>query len=222
MLSTGITKTIYVETGTRKSILEHMVKIEAALNLEREQYKDNPVHWKRNDFADIDNKVLCHWAEEHNAHVRWVYQRFSDQIPKGQKRERITPKQAQEFWHSLTFIHVPIERWTGDYYFSQMEEAYEAMRGRENEFGFSMRTDPLTPEQCESVFSLFAQWMDRHDYRIAVPNDCDHIRNSYYGEYEWCATCGAIDEDHLIHQCATCDKEGCDLLTQFDREGNIL
>lgn len=222
-LSTGLSRTIRVRPGLRQQILDHVARVESVLKLEREQYRDNPPHWsmRSKDFSEVDDKTLCAEVELHNSFVRAVYRQFSEPPKRGAQAEKITPAQAREFWHGLEILHVAPERWTRDFYVSRMEFVYEGLRGRPSEEFEIGKVPPLTPEQCDTVINLFAQWLDKGDCRVAVPVGCDHIATSDDGGYDWCSTCGAVDESDFHDKCASCPVKGCDLRSNFDKNGDL-
>lgn len=195
--SSGLTKPISVPKGTKKSIIEHIESVEKTLGLQRTKYESNPVHWDsfKRDFSKIEDKLLCETVRHHNLWVMDWYANFEHWAKhpfKIGKAERITPKDAQEFWHGFQTLSVPTSKWTADYYRSRMESLYEVMRGRESE-GVSFDEKPLTPKQAASVIGIFDQYLDPADLRLDVPNGHDYLASPYDGGYEWCEKCGAVD-----------------------------
>lgn len=221
----GLSKPLRAPVGTLASIHEHIAEVEQKLKLKREKYKDNPVRWEyfgRFKNADVDNKTLCAEVEKHNRWVRWLYDRMAhwQKNPvKGKKGEAITVKAAEEFWHALEFLTVPIERWDEEYYRARMEHAYEVMRGRKSE-GEKFDAKILTPKQAGAVILLFSQWLDTHDIRLDVPNGLDELRASWDGGYSWSMTCGAIAEEDEDDHARKCRKKDCDVrhAVRDDRE----
>lgn len=214
--STGLSKPLMVPKGTLGNIMAHVESVEIALGLEREQYRDNPVHWNTRGFPsdDLDDKLLCETVEEHNRWVRWLYDRFAEWAEKPvENGETITPEDAAKFWHGLKQLTVPARRWTGDYYRARMETFYEVMRGRPTE-GITWGTAKLTPKQAGAVIWLFSDLLDPQDLRLEVPKGCDHLASSYYGEYDWCERCGAV----LPEYAENCRKRGCPVQAEWCEE----
>lgn len=212
--STGLAKTIYAPKGTKAAIDEHVKWIEGTLNLEREQYLDNPVHWNsRNRFDGIADDVLCAAVKEHNAWVRKMYERFgewSKATPK-KPREAITARDAKKFWHVLETLDVPLDRWNMDYYRDRMAHLYDVMRGQESE-GVTFGEKALTPRQAAEVINIFSTYIDEWDLRLDVPKDRDYLASSYDGGYSWCYKCfRPIAEDDL-----DCKKRGCPIMSERD------
>lgn len=205
--SAGLSKPITVPKGTLASVIRHVENIEDRLGLEREQYQNNPVHWAWRGWPaeDLDDKVLCEGAEEHNSWVRWFYDRLAywSKNPPADG-EIITPDDAKTFWHGLQTLTVPPRRWTGDYYSDRMKAIYEVMRGRPDE-GMTFDEDALTAKQAGAVIRLFEQYLDPSDMRLEVPKGCDYLASSYYGEYDWCTKCGAV----LPETANACRERAC-------------
>ncbi len=216
-MSTGLSKTVRVPIGTLATMQNHVAEVEATLGIVTTQYLDNPPRWDcfKMDFTDVDDEVLCQTVEDHNRIVRWFYDRLTkcSENPTA-VGEDLTPEQAATFWHGLSEIRVPVERWDNDYYRARMEAAYEVMRGRESE-GMTFDSDALTVEQANAVILLFSQWLDRGDIRLEVPNGHDYLASSYSGEYDWCEQCGAIDESDVEDRIANCSCETCPIRAQF-------
>lgn len=189
--SQGLARPVVVPYGTLDLCVSHVEEVEATLGLERERYKDNPVHWdSRRRFKDIDDKTLCEAVERHNEWVRrfyWDLDRWAKEpLPEG---EKLMPQDAQRFWHGLETLRVPPERWTGDYYRARMDELYEVMRGR-GAAGMSFDAKKLTEKQAAAVIRIFDQYLDPGDYRLDVPHGHDYLASSYDGGYDWCEVCG--------------------------------
>lgn len=219
--STGLSKPLKVPKGTLASITSLVEEVERLLKLEREQYMDNPPHWtsKSKRFDGLDDKLVCEMVSRHNRWVRSLYERFGKWTKQPVKDgELITPEQAASFWHGLELLSVDPERWTADYYREQMERLYEVIRGRETDGVSFNAKKPLTTEQADAVIMLFAEFLDTHDIRLAVPVGCDHLASSQDGEYHWSSTCGAISEDDVEHHAKKCRKKGCDVKEQFSNE----
>lgn len=205
--SQGLSRPIVAPNGTLASIIAHVDDIEGRLKLEREQYNENPIHWKSHGWpsADMKDEDLCRGVEEHNRWVRWFYDRLAGWAAKPvEGGEEITPDQAKAFWHGLEILRVPTKRWTGDYYRARMEELYEVMRGRLTA-GITFDVAKLSPKQAGAVIRLFEDFLDPQDLRLEVPKGCDHLASSYYGEYDWCERCGAV----LPEYSESCRKRGC-------------
>lgn len=218
--STGLAKSITAPRGTKAAIQEHVKWIERTLNLERERYLKNPIHWSYRtkeapyiDFPDIDSDDLCNAVTKHNEWVRRMYENFAEWAetpPKG-KVERISPQNAKKFWHAFELLEVPLDRWNRDYYRNRMEHLYEVMRGRESE-GVTFDEKALTPRQAAQVINIFSTYVDDFDLRLDCPKDRDYLASSYDGGYSWCDKCGcAIAEDDV-----SCTKRGCPL--RLERE----
>lgn len=209
--SLGLKDAVTVPKGTLAGAIRHVEQIEETLGLKRSQFRDNPVHWDRYDphwragFPDVEDDEICRTVSNHN---RWV-RRFYDNLAKWAKEpvtdgEVMTPEDAQQFWHGLQILSVRPERWTRHYYRERMEHYYEVMRGRPSE-GVTFGVPKLTPKQAGAVIWLLSDLLDREDIRLEVPKGCDHLASSYDGEYEWCARCGAVENDYAEN----CRKRGC-------------
>lgn len=233
--SSGLSKPLTVPKGTKKSYIQHVEHVEKALGLERTKYKDNPIHWDsfKRDFSKIDDEVLCETVGEHNSWVTDCWEAFSHwskhpftagkghqaegrdrAYPIGWKSEKITPEDAQLFWHGFEMLKVPAEKWTRQYYVARMEHLYEVMRGRESE-GTSFDVKALTPEQAAAVIRIFDQYLDSHDMRLDVPKGYDYLASSYDGGYLWCEKCGAVAPDDGY----SCRKRKCPIRAEYG-DGN--
>lgn len=231
VFAAGLAKPIRCPKGTLADIMKHVADVEAKHGVKPETYNGR-VRWchfaLREAIAALSDKDACRLADEHNAWVRWIYDRFtvwSEKPITGKGSEKITPAAAKKFWYALTMIDVPAERWTGDYYRARMDAAYEAMRGRGGRGGgegFTFDAEPLSEKQAAAVMILFSQWLDTHDIRLDVPNGHDCLKASCDGGYEWCADCGAIDEDDFHNMLLSCKKRGCDLKKQHPEELQYL
>lgn len=204
--SAGLSRPLHCPTGTLASILKHVAEIERRLGIE--PGKDG-WHWSPRDKALAaveDDKYFCETVEQHNAWVRRLYEQFGEWGRKPVKGgDRITPKEAQTFWHALTELYVDPHRWTGDYYRARMESLYEVMRGRPSE-GISFDATALTPEQASNVIRLFERYLDTEDLRLECPVGHDYLASSSDGGYSWCSKHGAIAEDDLgEHSRKRCD-----------------
>ncbi len=205
----GLSGPISVPKGTVAKAMNQIAETERLLGLETEQYEKNPPHWKSSTPSEeIDDKIACKTADEHNRWVRWFYGRLGEWSKSPVKDgEKLTPEIAAKFWHGLQMVQVPPERWTGEYYRGRMDYLYEVMRGRESE-GATFDAKPLTREQADSVISLFSEYLDTHDMRLAVPVGYDCLRASYDGGYSWCEKCGAIAEEDVEDKIDNCRKRG--------------
>jgi hypothetical protein len=188
--SSGLAKAMWVPLGTRVSIQDHIEMVESVLGLQAEQYGTNPKHWARSDFADISDDVLCETVSLHN---RWVRKLWVD-LGKWSKApvaagEELTPLNAQEFWHGLQLLTVPVQRWSKSYYTERMEVLFEVMRGREAEGITFNAKKALTSVQAGSVVELFSEFLDGDDIRLAAPYKRDFLASSYDGGYSWCDQC---------------------------------
>ncbi|MBB3297832.1 MULTISPECIES: hypothetical protein [unclassified Rhizobium] len=205
--SQGLSRSVMAPKGTKASVIAHVEDIERRLKLEREQYRDNQVHWKSHGWpsSDLKDDDLCKGVEDHNRWVHWFYDRLEewakDPVTNG---EEITPDDAKAFWHGLKTLTVHPSRWNGDYYRARMEELYEVMRGRPTA-GISFDAAKLSPKQAGAVIHLFEGFLDPQDLRLEVPRGCDHLASSYWGEYDWCERCGAV----LPEYSENCRKRGC-------------
>ena len=202
---TGIPKSIRVPVGTKKELFDHIEKVEATLGIKREKYQYNPEHWVTTDYATIDDDILCRTADEHNRYVRWFYYKLKEWSEKQVKsREWLTIKDFNKILPGLSFITVLPERWTADYYRSQMNVMYEVMRGREDN-GVCFDEKPLTVKQAAQVVILFSEYLDTHDIRLDVPSGEDTLMSGSDGEYEWCEKCGPVTYEHAQE----CKKRKC-------------
>lgn len=194
--SPGLKKTINVPKGTFARMMDHVAKTEQILGIERETYMGR-VRWNHwpliKKMDSLTKELLCSTVEEHNATVRWFYELCEGATAPTKKTERLSPKKASQFWLGLGLLELPVEKWSAEYYRSMMEAVYECLRGRESE-GMVPDCEPMTPKQAEQVISLFSQWLDHSDIRLAVKKNDDCLSSSNNGEYEWCAGCGAVDE----------------------------
>lgn len=231
-----LAKTLTVPAGTKTQALDHVNEVQRLLNLELEPpYKGNleaygdlyPSHWdtwKRNErWEKLDDKLLCDTVEQHNRWVRSMYENFGQYAEKPfvatphVGTEELTPADAREFWHGLTVLEVPVERWTRDYYRARMEALYEVMRGRPEE-GMDFDAHPLSQQQAAAVIRLFEQYVDGHDLRLDVVqqpgrgfNGLDLLASSYDGGYAYCDGCfKAIDPDSI----GDCKRRKCPLMLE--------
>lgn len=214
--SQGLSRTITVPKGTLSAIIAHVADIESRLKLEREQYNDNPVHWKWHGWPspELKDDILCRDVEDHNRWVHWLYDCIAEWANNPvENGEDITPEGAKSFWHGLQTLTVPTNRWTGDYYRARMEELYKVMRGRPTA-GISFDVAKLSPKQAGAVIRLFEDFLDPQDLRLEVPKGCDHLASSYYGEYDWCERCGAV----LPEYAESCRKRGCPVQSEWCEE----
>lgn len=233
-----LAKTLTVPKGTKAEAIAHVEEVERTLNLKRvPPYKGNikaygplyPADWDyRRDWSGIEDKLLCETVEKHNAWVRWIYDRFAEWSKTPFKptlwvkeTEKLTPRDARKFWHGLTLLDVPPERWTRDYYRARMEAIYQSMRGTETE-GRSFDAKALTEQQAGAVLNLFSEFLDNHDLRLDVVqrpgrgfNGLDRLASSYDGGYDWCEKCfKPIDPDCI----GECRRRGCPLRRELDRD----
>jgi hypothetical protein len=228
LFASGLAKPLYCPPETLAGIREHIRSVEATLCLETEQYLENPPHWKRNNFEEIEDEVLCETVREHNDWVRYLHGKFGEWAkasPEG--AEVISVEDAKTFWHALTPLEASPERWTRDYYRNRMEHLYEVMRGRDNE-GVSLdKVKPLTQQQSAAVIGLFAPYLDTYDLRVDVPeypgrgfNGMDYLASSYDGGYDWCSgdhgtgCFKAIHGDHV----GECRKKNCPLRAEREED----
>lgn len=209
-MSTGLRHSLFAPPGTLQSIWTHAEVIEAALQLQRAQYHDNPVHWNpwQRNFQQFSAEYLCRHVHEHNQWVMRMWELFEkwDTCPVD-GGEEITPEESQRFWFVFERFSVPVEKWTKEYYEERMQVLYEVMRGRETE-GITFGTQKLTPRQAAAVIRLFAEFLDADDIRLDVPWGEDYLTSSYYGGYEWCDSCYKPMNDNGR---ARCRRKRCPL-----------
>lgn len=208
----GLSQTITVPSGTKEMIAKHVSYVEESLGLKKIEAPDgNSAYWDcpPNKFKsiEIDDKILCSVVETHNIWVRQLYEYFEKwvQNPPGGNTEQLTPDDAKTFWHALTILDVPPERWSRNYYKSRMEHFYEVLRGREDE-GVEIGCKPLTTKQANAVIWLFS-FLDKHDIRLEVPKGGDELRSADDGGYDWCEKCGAVYPEDA----GACSKRKCPL-----------
>lgn len=200
LFSSGLAKPITAPKGTLAKMRTHVAYIEEALGL------DGAEGWRFPKYEDVEDKVLCEKALDHNCWVEWVWDRFEAwfrEAPRGET-ETITPEDAATIGHALQPINPPVERWDRRYYRNRMEHLFEVMRGRGSE-GVSFDEKALTPKQAGAVISLFSFYLDSDDIQLEVPKGADKLASSYDGEYEWCEKCGAVWPDDA----GDCRKRGC-------------
>lgn len=222
-LSTGLKHAVTVPAGWFERAMLHARQVENRLHIERDT---DTGQWKRTKFEGVPDDVLCGTAEMHNAWVRHVYDELATYAvspPQGAV-EVVTPEKARELWPALHFIDVPPERWTANYYKGRMEVLFEVMTEGECN-GISFDVETLTPEQAGMVVLLFAEFLDTHDIRLAVPRGYDFLARSDTGEYDWCEKHGeAIYVDDSCSEVATCDVSDCPLVMEYQEllvEGEI-
>lgn len=125
--------------------------------------------------------------------------------------DTLTPEDAATFWHGLTEITVPAERWTREAYVDRMNHVYEVLRGNEHE-GVTFDGKALSSKQAAAVIRVFSEYLDGHDCRLDVPNGYDYLASSYDGGYDWCEDCGPCHPDDR----SSCRKKACPLLAEDD------
>src|ERR1017187_4718801 len=244
--STGLTKAMTVPKGTRARILDDIRVIEETLGLTRtptytpEGEKQRPGwHWDKVSEAifatagpEIDSKLPQWWladrermawqVREHNSFVQRLYSELGEwnkKKPVG-KCEKITPKQAEEFWGGLAEIELPRKLWTEDYFRDHMGHLFLVLTKGESR-GVSLDCKPFSLEQAGALILLFEDALDEwgYDLRFAVPLDEDlnpfcFLATSNDGGYDWCSKCGPILTDDFHARCEKCPnvKTGkCDL-----------
>ncbi len=211
--SMGFNRNLHCPKGTLAAIRAHIAEVEEILDLKvvppgegniRAYGRSCGGHWDSFDPAyragwpDVEDELLCETIREHNEWVRWMYDRTAEwakaeATPDG---DTITPEIGATFWHALSMLEVPVNRWTGDYYRNRMEHLYEVMRGRESA-GVKFDAKALTPEQASSVIRLFENFLDPDDLRLECPVGHDYLASSSDGGYTWCSKHGAIAEEDL-------------------------
>lgn len=211
VLSQGLATELNVREGHYQDILKRIAIVEAALGLVAEQYKDNPPHWKHTKFENVSDAVLCNEALAHNAWVRRVYNYWASE-PTGP--EILTPEMAQGFWHALSFIRVPVARWTTDYYQHQMERLFDVMVKGERD-GITFDNGVLTPQQAAQIILLFSEFIDCRQVDLIVPAGYDFLTTT--DGCEWCY----IHGEHRLHESGcdeieTCQESECGFV--LDRE----
>lgn len=217
--STGLAKPIRVPKGTTERCVAHVAKVEQTLGFE---VIDNPPRWKLTTPKDgVSDEVLCETARHHNAWIRHLYkdiEKWSKTILRGPDSERMTPKDAAQFWRGLQDIQVPPERWTADYYRNRMEHIYEVLRGNASEGVTFNAKKALTPKQAAAVILLFSEYLDKNDLRLDVPNGHDQLKSSDDGGYSWCDKCGPIDEYDIGDRVAHCRRKECPIREEYGHE----
>lgn len=230
-MSLGLKSPLSVPKGTKSACIAHVEEVEKILGLRRIKYLDNLMHWSQYDFSNIESKVLCETVSRHNQWVRKCYDDFAwwsknpfkkgmghqaegpdGAYPIGWKSEKITPVEAQVFWHGFQMFEVPIEKWTREFYTAKMEHLYEVMRGHDSQ-GVSFNEKALTPRQAAAVVNLFGTYLDSHDCRLDVPKGRDYLASPWNGGYDWCEKCGAVCPDDANQ----CSKRKCPI--REEREG---
>lgn len=219
--SMGLTRWMWVPKGTLATVINHIKSVENTLG-----FVSQPVgtegksrSWRSTSPKDgISDEVYCHTVEGHNLFIRWFYDllaQCSDKPPARANAERLTKREAQKFWHGLQMLSVPPSRWTRDYYRNRMDHLYEVMRGNQSE-GVTFDAEKLKPKQAAAVVRLFAEFLDKHDLRLDVPNGHDLLKSSYDGGYTWCDKCGPIDEYDLSEQAnGGCRRKKCPIRDEF-------
>jgi|SRR6185437_11061859 len=95
--SKGLAKPILVPKGTLAALQEHVARVEKALGLKVEKYRDNPAHWRdTTPTTDISDEDFCKLVEEHNRWVRWVYNWFGEWSEATRKKQ--APKDGWGRW----------------------------------------------------------------------------------------------------------------------------
>lgn len=183
---------------------------------------------------DVTDKSLCDVARAHNRWVSWLDAMFvewakatPDNPPRGvwaaslapddpplfngdnwgrpmPPPDTITPDEARSFWHGVTPIPVPPQRWTRSYYRDRMDLAYEVMRGHERD-GTVLGAKRLSTSQASAVVRLFAAWLDCYDLALDVPRGRDYLATSFDGGYDYCEQCGPVVSDDADH----CRAKAC-------------
>ena len=238
-----LSKPLTVPAGTKAKALSHVNEVERILGLKQvhpgdgniEAYGTNyPAHWDYfgRDFSEIDEDLLCKTVEDHNAWVRFMYERFEEWaktpfVPTAniKESEELTPEDAREFWHGFETITLDPKFWNRDYYRARMESLYEVMRGRDSEGASWDGNKPLTQQQAGNVIRLFEQFLDPDDMQLEVVqspgrgfNGQDRLASSYDGGYTWCS---GDDPKHqgcfkpIDYDCiGECRRKNCPLLAE--------
>lgn len=213
--SAGLSVPLHVPVGTYKRMMTHVANTEAVLGIEREEY-NGEIRWNRwplvKKASEISDELYCETVEKHNETVRWLYSKLQESsgTVASKTTEELTPEMAKDFWLGLEQLDVPTGRWSKEYYQSRMEAIYECLRGRESE-GMAFDSEALSPRQAADVIVMFSQWLDRGDIRLDLKKGEDQLSSSYWGEYEWCSGCGAVDASQITwDEEADCYDDLCD------------
>ena len=181
-----------------------------------------PQWWLDDRARDAKIERMASRVREHNSFVRRLYEElgeWSKKKPSG-KCEKITPKQAQEFWGGLAEIELPRSLWPEEHFRDHMEHLFEVLtKGKSR--GTCLDCKPLDLEQAGALIMLFEDALDEwgYDLRFSVPLDenlkpYDFLATSNDGGYDWCSKCGPILESDFHARCEKCPhaKKGkCDL-----------
>lgn len=214
-LAVSVASPMRVPEGTIARIEEQIAATEQALGFEREKYRDNPERWMSHNVSrDIDDRKACEAVAKHNQFVVWLFRRMEawGKSPPDKDAEVLTVERSAELFPFLVQIRLSPDRWSGDFYQERMDEFYEVMRGRATN-GISFGAKSLTPQQADAVVTLFAEHLDLHDIRLAVPKGRDYLARSDDGGYSWCEKCCAA-----IAECdiGSCGKRRCPLAEDID------
>ncbi|MCB1714250.1 MAG: hypothetical protein KDK05_03850 [Candidatus Competibacteraceae bacterium] len=209
-LSQGISKAIQVPIGTCEEIRQHVDEVTASGGLKVIQYKNNPPHWDRyTPSTEVPNEIASNIVINHNRFVRWLYYGLAEWSKNPPKEcEELTPEFAASIWYGLSTLELPVERWSSDYYQTEMQKLFNVMTTGECD-GIAWTTDKLTRQQAIDVVHLFESYLDRHDIRLEMPIGRDYFTD----EYVWCENCGIVadedswwDSDRDAAICAHCDS----------------
>lgn len=195
MFQTSLKNPMKVQIGTCEKIREHVEHITEECGLKIEQFEDNSPHWERYEPSDsVDDKTASNLVRQHNGWVEWLYGRLAEWSKNPPKEyEEMTPEFAETVWHGFSKLHLPVERWSADYYQEEMQRLFDVMRGEDDD-EIIWNGDPLTPRQAAEVINLFDMYLDKHDVRLELPQGWDdQLLNA--DEYAWCPEHGAIPVD---------------------------
>lgn len=158
--STGLARPVHAPPGTLEAIFDHIGEVERVFGFEAIRYRDNTPMWRNTAIpADIPNEVACRVVSEHNAWVRQLWHDLSKWFHQPPDPfEVITPEDAQRFWHCLSMLEVPPERWTMEHRAEELGRLVEAMATGERD-GVFYDAEPITRPQAEAVAMLLGGHM---------------------------------------------------------------
>lgn len=211
--SDSLLQDLVVPTGTVKRVRDHICKTAEALQIK--PFDEQAWVWDNN--TAVNDEVLCAAVEEHNRFVMHFHDQLSAWAEKPMSEgETFTVSESKRLFKFLNTMRVPLERWSEEYFIEQMRVIYEVMRGR-SENGITFDAKPLSPEQCDAVLTLFSEFMDKHDVRVAVLKGKDMIGSRYYGEWDWCEKCAAS----IAVEDRGCAKRGCPVRKEARENGDF-
>ena len=206
MFASGLDRTVRVPRGTVDNIRNHIDDTTRQCKLKIVKFGDNPPHWNQYEpAADIDNDTASHLVRGHNRWVELLYEKLGrwTQSPP-EEYEELTPEIANELWYGFSMLHLPVHRWSQEYFQEEMQELFDVMRGHDVG-GIIWDEEPLAPKQAAAVIQLFESYLDNHDSRLELSHghgmDGQLLNKD---QYLWCPEDGAIP-CHLADE----DDEGC-------------